>query len=191
MINKKLAVLILAAGTSSRLGESKQLVRYKRKTLLEHACQKALEVSDDVFVVLGSNSEICKEKIKNLSVKTIFNKDFREGLSSSIRTGISRIEEYDNVLIMLCDQPFIPVNHMKKIVNLSQKENKIICSLYNQKHAVPVIFPKKYFNQLKKLNGDTGAKIIIMENNHTIIPLEDKYAIDIDTKEDLKLLKLN
>lgn len=189
MINKKLAVLILAAGTSSRLGESKQLVRYKRKTLLEHACQKALEVSDDVFVVLGSNSEICKEKIKNLSVKTIFNKDFREGLSSSIRAGISKVEEYDNVLIMLCDQPFIPVNHMKKIVNLSQKENKIICSLYNQKHAVPVIFPNKYFDQLKKLKGDNGARIIIMENNHTIIPLEDKYAIDIDTKEDLKLLK--
>ncbi|MDC0933307.1 nucleotidyltransferase family protein [Arcobacteraceae bacterium] len=182
------AVLILAAGSSSRLGQAKQLVLYENQTLLENACEKALDVSSNVFVVLGASKDECVEKIKDLKVNTIINNEYKTGLSSSIRIGIEKLFLYDKVLIMLCDQPFIPKKHFEKLVENSVNNAKIICSLYNTKLSVPAIFPKKYFNLLLSLSGDKGAKKIIENNEHLAIELEDIHSFDIDTNEDLEKL---
>ena len=126
--SNNLAVLILAAGTSSRLGQAKQLVLYENQTLLENACKKALEISSNVFVVLGASKNECTEKIKDLQVNIIINNEYKKGLSSSIRIGMKELLEYDKVLIMLCDQPFIPKNHFQKLLQNSINNSKIICS---------------------------------------------------------------
>lgn len=183
------AILILAAGSSSRLGEAKQLVRYKNKTLLYHACLKALEISDDIFVVLGARYEECKEQIENLNVNIIKNINYNEGLSTSIKIGISKLQTYDKVLIMLCDQPLINSNHLKKILEKANETKKIVCSFYKNSVSVPAIFTNKVYNQLLSIKGDKGAKEVIKNNNHTSILLEDKFAFDIDTKNDLQILK--
>ena len=183
------AVLILAAGTSSRLGQAKQLVLYENQTLLENACKKALEISSNVFVVLGASKNECTEKIKDLQVNIIINNEYKKGLSSSIRIGMKELLEYDKVLIMLCDQPFIPKNHFQKLLQNSINNSKIICSLYNKRLSVPAVFPKHYFTELLCLSGDKGAKKIIETNEHVSINLENIHSFDIDTKEDL--IKLN
>ncbi|MCJ8325659.1 MAG: nucleotidyltransferase family protein [Campylobacterales bacterium] len=184
-----LAILILAAGTSSRLGQAKQLVKYQKKTLLENACINALKISENVFVVLGSRQNECKETIKNLNVNVISNKEYKEGLSSSIKAGILELLSFKKVLIMLCDQPFIPISHLKKLIKESEDNNTIICSLYDNKIAVPAIFPKNKFSLLIKLEGDKGAKDIIKNNEHKYIVLDNKFSLDIDEESDLKKLK--
>lgn len=186
--SNSLAVLILAAGSSSRLGQAKQLVSYKDKTLLEHACETALNISSNVFVVLGASKNECLVKINDLKVNTIINNEYKTGLSSSIRIGIEKLFVYDEVLIMLCDQPFIPKKHFQKLVRKSLNNSKIICSLYNTKLSVPAIFPKKHFNLLLSLSGDKGAKKIIENNEYISIELEDIHSFDIDTNEDLEKL---
>ena len=187
--SNNIAVLILAAGTSSRLGQAKQLVIYKNKTLLENACASALNISSNVYVVLGSSNIECLEKIKHLNVKVILNKEYKKGLASSIKAGIKELILYEKVLIMLCDQPFIPNSHLKKLVKESASGNKVICSSYNNKLVVPALFFKKHFISLLKLEGDKGAKDTIKNFEHTSILLKDELSFDIDTVSDLEKLK--
>lgn len=184
-----IAVLILAAGSSKRLGQAKQLLIYQNKTLLEHACLSALKISQNVFVVLGSQENECQKKIKNLNVKVIINNEYKKGLASSIKAGIKEVFSFEKVLITLCDQPFIPLIHFEKIIQASENENKIICSSYNNKLAVPALFLQKHFVSLLALEGDKGAKYIINNNEHKSIFLENKLSYDIDTESDLVKLK--
>jgi len=186
--SKNLAVLILAAGISSRLGEPKQLVKYKDKTLLENACIKALKVSENVFVVLGANYDECKKEIENLDVNIIENKNYKDGLSTSIKEGILNLNNYDKTLIMLCDQPFISTSHLQKLIEKSKKSEKIVCSFYKNDVAVPAIFPKKYYFDLFELSGDKGAKLTIKKFGSDSIVLEDSFAVDIDKQEDKRHL---
>lgn len=186
--NKNVAIIILAAGKSSRLGNiTKQLLKYKGKTLLRRACQKALEVSTDVFVVLGYQKEVCEEEIKDLDINILFNKNYEKGIGNSISYGIKHTINYDNTLIMLCDQPFITKKHLKSLKNNIDNET-IIATLYEHSSSstVPAIFPKKYYENLLELNEDKGAKSIIKKEKSINILLEKEKSVDIDTNEDIK-----
>ncbi len=190
MNSKNLAIVILAAGKSSRMGdETKQLLKYKEESLLKIACKKALEVSNTVFVVLGHDFELCQDEIKDLDVNIIYNKDFEKGIGSSISCAVSKLNDYENIMITLCDQPFISTEHLnslKKHIN----NKTIISTIYeDSKNAtVPAIFPKKYFNELIKLNEDKGAKSLINTQQTIKIELEKHQSIDIDTQRDKVLL---
>ncbi len=184
-----LAVLVLAAGTSSRLGKPKQLVLYEGKTLLWHTCSKALKLSRNVFVVLGAKQKECKEVIKDFDVNIIFNEEYEEGLSSSIKAGIKNVQSYEKVLVLLCDQPLMPLSHLEKLIQKSLSENKIISSFYKNNVAVPAIFPKSVYEQLLCLRGDKGAKAIIKSNSHNYIILEDELSFDVDTQDDVNKIK--
>ena len=183
--SNNLAVLILAAGSSSRLGESKQLLKIKNETLIEIALKNALKISSNVIVVLGHNSDKIKEKIKDFPIKIEINPNHKEGMGTSISYGISKIEKSNKVLIMLSDQPLIPLSHYSKLIKKSEEnEELIVCSKYQNKFAVPSIFPNKYYLNLKQLEGDRGARKILEENPLDFITLDDEYSIDIDTKND-------
>eukprot|EP01029_Cantina_marsupialis_P007424 TRINITY_DN182389_c0_g1_i4.p1 TRINITY_DN182389_c0_g1~~TRINITY_DN182389_c0_g1_i4.p1 ORF type:complete len:199 (+),score=33.74 TRINITY_DN182389_c0_g1_i4:369-965(+) len=182
----KLAIVILAAGKSSRLGEPKQLLKIDGETLLKNTVKKALTLSDDVKVVLGANSSLCKEQIKDFDVDILENKDFDSGMASSLKLGISSIKE-KTVLIMLCDMPLVPITHYEKLIEkYFENQELIVCSKYKNDFFVPAIFPYKYLDEFKKLSGDKGAKKIIMQNPKEFVLLDDKYSLDIDTKEDFK-----
>ncbi|PLY05788.1 MAG: glycosyl transferase [Arcobacter sp.] len=182
--SNNLAILILAAGTSSRLGEPKQLLKLKGKTLLNIAIEKAFELTSNVTVILGHKSEEIKKEIVNQKINIIINPNYEDGMGNTIAFGVSNIKE-EKVLIMLCDQPLIPINHYEKLIKLSNKnEDKIICSKYKNQYAVPTIFPKKYFEELKKLKADKGAKQLFIKHEPISIALDDDSSIDVDTKED-------
>lgn len=186
--SSSLAILILAAGSSSRLGEPKQLVKYQEHSLLYHSSINALKLKNDVHVVLGSNYEECKDQIENLNVNIIKNENYKDGLSSSIKAGISKLQNYEKVLIMLCDQPFIDENHFLNLIQRSQEIPKIVCSFYKNDVAVPAIFSKEYYPQLLNLAGDKGAKKIIKTNPYEKVLLDNKFAVDIDIQDDKKYL---
>lgn len=189
MKNKEeLAIIILAAGKSSRLGSiTKQLLKYNGVTLLKRACNKALEITENVFVVLGCEKEACEKEIKELNVNILFNENYEKGIGSSISYGIKHTNNYKNTLIMLCDQPFITKKHLINLKNHINNET-IIATKYDHANSstVPAIFPDKYYNKLLKLNEDKGAKAIIKKEQCINIKLEKSKSIDIDTNEDIK-----
>ena len=183
--SNNLAVLIVAAGTSSRLGEPKQLLKIGNETLIQIAVKNALEISPDVRVVLGYKSNEIINKIVDFPISIVVNPNYKEGMGDSISYGMFNFFKSQKVLIMLCDQPLIPLNHYQKLIKKSSEyQNLIICSKYQNRFAVPSIFPKIYFKMLEDLKGDKGAKKFIKENPSDFVSLEDKYSIDIDTKED-------
>lgn len=189
---KKTAILILAAGKSSRMGSIKQLLSYKKTTLLGWAIKQAKQSkANTVFCVLGANSEIIKKSIENYLVEIIYNADYNNGLSTSIITGVSHLKDknFDTVLIMLADQPSISTDYLNQLIITSEENNgKIIVSNYGNKMGVPALFPKQYFNKLINLKGDYGAKEFLKMYLSEIIKMPTFYLVDIDTKEDYKNL---
>ena len=189
--SKDLAVVILAAGISSRLGDiTKQLLVYKNETLLKIAVKKALEISKDVFVVLGHEKEKCKKELEDFDVNIIYNPNYKKGMGSTLSLGIEHTKEFDHTMVMLCDQPFIPILHFQALKENIQNEN-IIASLYekNKSPKVPAIFPKKYYDELLKLDADFGAKEILQKESCINIQLEKDFCMDIDTINDIEFLK--
>ncbi|CAL2108449.1 molybdenum cofactor cytidylyltransferase [Tenacibaculum sp. 190524A02b] len=182
----KVAILILAAGTSSRMGRIKQVLPYKHTTLLGWTIEQVIAVKEaDTFVVLGANMGLIKKSIDAYSITIIENKSYREGLSTSIVTGINTIEvnAFDKVLILLADQPKITTDYLKKLIEISKKNQaKIIASNYGDKIGVPAIFPKKYFSKLKELTGDKGAgKLLNTTLKSEVLSLLNSNLTDIDT----------
>lgn len=189
---KKTAILILAAGKSSRMGSTKQLLSYKKTTLLGWAIEQAKQSkANAVFCVLGANSEIIEKSIENYLVETIYNVDYNNGLSTSIIAGVNHLKDknLDSVLIILADQPNVTTDYLNQLIITSEENNsKIVVSNYGNKMGVPALFPKQYFNKLINLKGDNGAKDFLKMHLSEIIKMSTFNLIDIDTKEDYKNL---
>lgn len=189
--SENLAVIILAAGTSSRLeGRTKQLLKYQGESLINIAVKKALEISSEVFIVLGHEKEKCIEELKNFNINIIVNENYKQGMGTSISKAIKYTQNFENSMIMLCDQPFIPISHFQALKENIQNEN-IVASLYekNKSPKVPAIFPKKYYDELLKLDADFGAKEILQKESCINIQLEKDFCMDIDTINDIEFLK--
>jgi molybdenum cofactor cytidylyltransferase len=185
------AIIILAAGASTRLGEPKQQLLYIGRTLLQHAVDAAVESKGEpIIVVLGANAEVIKNDITNQGVTIIHNKDWEEGMASSIRAGITELQklspDIDDAILMLCDQPFVNVALLNNLMlNKQQTSTPIIACAYNNTVGPPALFDKTYFNALLSLKGQEGAKKLLMKYRDKVFTIPfDKGAIDIDTVED-------
>ena len=195
-IKSTTAIIILAAGRSARLGKPKQLLCYKGKNLLIHAVDEALATGcQNVFVILGSDSELFKKELLLKPVQIIENKEWQEGIASSIRCGLENIKEQlpltENVLLMVCDQPYV---NSALLLNLIEKKQDsgmpIVASFYENTKGTPALFDKKFFQSLIELKGDKGARKIIEDNPDRTTSVQfSEGKTDIDTEEDYELLK--
>ncbi|MFH6770108.1 nucleotidyltransferase family protein [Gaetbulibacter aquiaggeris] len=191
----KLAVLILAAGNSSRMGVSKQLLKWKYTNLLQHTINTVNEVNSENIVVLGANYSKIRSQIEDKNTHILCNKNWQKGLGSTISFGINYINNslphIDNVLIMLADQPLINADFLNQMIETQKLyQNKIICTLYqNEKLGVPAIFNNSFFEELLQLNNDMGAKNILQKYSDRILSVDGENLIsDIDTIEDYEIL---
>jgi len=188
MMKKKIPIIILAAGSSSRLGRPKQLLELDGNTLLQKSVITALAISKNVIVVLGANEKLIQPTISQFPIQIILNKKWAEGMSSSIRAGMSILENRncEAVLIMLCDQPFVDAILLEKMISVFKKsELPIVAAEYEKKLGVPAIFDVSFFPKLKTLEGQKGAKALIISNlKKTKHFFFKKGKIDIDTEKD-------
>jgi molybdenum cofactor cytidylyltransferase len=185
--------IVLAAGSSKRMGSPKQLLKISNTTLIGNACKTALNSgSNGVVVVTGSNSELIRKEIIGLPVTIIENKNWEEGIASSIRTSvnyvISTFHNADGILFTLGDQPLITSAFLSEIIQIFQKNNgKSVATTYKNSPGVPAIFSKDLFYELIQLKGDEGAKSILMKYQKELITASPgDILLDIDTPEDYK-----
>lgn len=187
--DKNIAILILAAGSASRMGELKQLLPWKDSTLLGNTITTANSCSTHVFVVVGAKGEVVKKEINE---ETIFidNENWEMGLGTSIACGVQYLihseVHYDACLIMLADQPFIDVAYVSNIIKVHNENSKgITATSYKNRVGVPAIFDSKYFVALSQLSGDNGAKEILEIHINDVQSIDPKgKTLDIDTKEE-------
>jgi molybdenum cofactor cytidylyltransferase len=188
------ALIILAAGASSRLGFPKQTLLYKGKTLLEIAIEAGLKSKcRPVTVVLGANADKIEPGIKSYAIDIIHNPDWEAGMGSSIALAIKATQENEavnQVVIMLCDQPFVTSRLIDSLLYKQQETNKkIIACTYKDTIGVPVLFNRALFQELTLLQGQEGAKKILNTHSDDIATIPfGKGGVDIDTVADYEEL---
>jgi molybdenum cofactor cytidylyltransferase len=184
-----LHAIVLAAGASSRFGSAKQLVRVAGRPLLHTAVARAAEVAGTaVSVVLGARAAELTPLLKHSQSAVIINRDWREGLASSIRAGVARLpSSCTAVLLTLVDQPAVTAEDLKRLVSAWRRQpDYIAAARYGATTGVPAIFPRSTFPDLQSLRGDTGARALLQRNPDRVVRVPmASAALDIDTPEDL------
>ena len=186
-------IIILAAGSSSRLGKPKQNLVYKGQTLLQRAIETACSsVCKPVIVILGANAEVIRPTIDGSNVNLIQNSDWNEGMASSIRSGISELQKLelkaDSLILMLCDQPFVDTSLLDQLVQKKSTKGIVACA-YNDTAGPPVLFDAVYFDELLLLKGQEGAKKLLLKYPDDVVAVPFPWGdIDIDTVEDFEKL---
>jgi molybdenum cofactor cytidylyltransferase len=191
------AIIILAAGGSSRFGKTKQLVHFRGKTLLEHAIEQATQAgAETIVVVTGANADEISKQVKGEKTEIVFNKDWQQGMASGIVAGLKKAITLNNkiekAIIAVCDQPFISSSLFQQLYQRQTESAKhIVASAYADTIGTPALFTQKYFDALMSLNGDEGAKKLLKRYREDVATVDfPNGEIDIDSIEDYeKLLK--
>jgi len=188
------AIVILAAGQSSRLGRPKQLLPFQGKSLLRHCAEQALATGLPVTVVIGANGELIRPALKDLAVTVADNQQWISGMSSSVRCGVEAakrgLEDLDGILLMVSDQPFVSADLLRRILKVQEDTGApIVSSQYGARMGVPALFHKSMFQELIGLQGDTGARKLIEKYKDEVTMVAfPEGAVDVDTLEEYNAL---
>jgi molybdenum cofactor cytidylyltransferase len=187
-----LYAIVLAAGASTRFGSAKQLVRLAGRPLLHTTVSRAVEVAGSaVFVVLGARAAELAPLLKHSPASVIINREWSEGIASSIRAGVARLPAAcSGVMLVLADQAAVTAEDLKRLLGAWRRQpDYVAAALYAGGMGVPAIFPRSRFTDLTELRGDVGARALLRRNPDRVVrvPMESA-ALDIDTPEDLLAL---
>ncbi|MCX6122730.1 MAG: nucleotidyltransferase family protein [Ignavibacteriales bacterium] len=189
----QIAIIILAAGASTRLGAPKQLLNYNGMTLLRRTVETVLlSKAKSVRVVFGYEAEKMKSEIENVLVDVVINPNWQRGMSTSIRSGIQSLEtNIDAVIIVLCDQPKLSTDILNTLIDTyTSTRTPIVTCKYAGTVGVPALFDRRIFPELLSLEGDYGAKKII--ERHVIERIEIDFLggeMDIDSMTDQEQIR--
>ncbi len=189
---ENLSAVLLAAGESKRLGQPKQLVPFNGKPMIQQVVSKLIDAGwQHIVVVLGSKGDSIVDVLQGHELELVFNNNWRKGMGNSLSFGVKAVlkkwPDTENLLISVCDQPFITTAHLIKLKNgMKEAGCSILASGYSDTFGPPIICGAKFFPRLLQLDGEKGAKSVFAnhENELKVIPCEEG-AIDIDTPEDL------
>jgi len=199
-----ISAIILAAGQSSRMnGENKLIKQINGIPLINHTLKNILgSAVDEIIIVVGYEENILKKIIgKSKKIKIIYNKDYKNGIASSIKIGLKNIsKKTEAFFISLGDMPNVNQNIYNKLIKTRNKYNKklkirhkkeIIIPTYKGKNGNPILFSKYMKEEIMKIKGDTGAKSLIELNMKKILKVpfkNDGIVLDFDKPEDFNSL---
>lgn len=182
-----LAVVVLAAGGSSRMGSPKQLLPVGGTSLLRRATLAAVSAaaSGPVVVVLGPEPDRMRVEVANLPVIVAENADWVLGMGGSIRVGVAAAlavgPSVRAVLVTLCDQPDVGAVALADLVAAFDRgPHPIAAAGYAGTVGVPAAFGHPLFARLLALPPDAGAKALLRGPDVTVVPLA-AAAADVDT----------
>lgn len=199
-MGEKVDILIMAAGGSRRFGSCKLLADFRGAPLLSYPLDAALELShrhsriiSSVNLVLGgyaSEIEFFLESRRN-QVNIFHCPDWDKGLGHSLAFGVARLRAENAVLVMLADQPLIEVADLEALLrSVEPNPGKIICAEFSSTLGVPAVFPAHMKNSLLQLQGDKGAKALLMGEGDRVVTIPIAGAAsDIDKPDDLQNCK--
>ena len=190
-----ISAILLAAGQSKRMGGDNKLIKkYNKKYLINHIIGTLIKSKvNKIIVVLGfQKSKVRKIIVKNKKINFVFNKNYKSGMASSIKTGLKRISEKSiGFLIVQADMPLISKKIIDSLCYAIRNSNKeIVAPIYKKNMGNPIGFKRSMTRILNKTSGDSGAKKMIKRNkkNLGLIRVNSKSIFkDFNTQRDFLL----
>ena len=196
-MSASVGAIVLAAGASSRLGQPKQLLMYRGESLLERAIRLANEAgASPVLPIVGAHRQLILSAVKFGTSMPVANERWAQGISTSIHAGLDGLmktaPKARGVLIMACDQPRLTGDHLRVLIHrfALQSEPSIVASAYREVLGIPAVFPRNLFARLYALEGDKGARALLLDPPCPLIPVPFAGGeVDIDWPDDLSALQ--
>ena len=184
----KIAAILLGAGKSSRMGgPNKLLATLGGKSLIRHAAEAACGAGlSQTVLVTGHLADKVAAEVTDLDVAPVHNPDYAEGMAGSIRAGMNALDpETDAVIVLLGDMPGIDTAVLEKLIAAYRKDDSslIVTATAEGRRGNPVLWDRRFFEALKSLSGDVGARHIIAQNPGFVTEVEIGAAarLDLDT----------
>ncbi len=185
-----IAAVVLAGGASTRMGRKKQLLSLPGGTVLATVVSRLLEAPvDRVVVVLGHEAEAIRKGAglpADPRLLVIDNEDWREGMASSLRTGVRACADAEAIVVALGDQPGIEAGVVKKLVAAFRGGAPLAVPVQGERRGHPVLFGRALFPSLLALRGDVGAKEVVARHWPEAARIEATLPRDLDTEEDYR-----
>jgi molybdenum cofactor cytidylyltransferase len=186
-----IAAAVLAAGSGKRIGTPKVLLRYNRKSFLEHILTNLRRAGlNHIFVVVGKEFDHIKKTIASkYPYVYIQNPQPENGPLSSFKLALEKMpQQTTGALLILVDHPLVNEKTYRTLKSLAEKQSDmIIIPVFKGKNGHPVYFSRKFFQQLLEAPLTEGARYVVRNNPDVIQKFESDdpgVIADIDTKED-------
>ena len=185
-----IAVIVLAAGASTRMGRQKlTLPLADGRPLVRAAVEQVLAADlDDVVVVLGREAEAVASALRGLPIRTVVNPRYAEGQSTSLRAGLDALaQDTEAAVVALGDQPLPDPRLLRQLVEAFRASGRpIVAPLYRDGRGNPVLFASSVFDELRRVEGDRGGRPVVARDPARVaeVPVDAPMPADIDTPED-------
>lgn len=190
----RVGCVLLAAGAATRMGQPKQLLLYRGRTLLRRAAETAVSSGlQPIVAVLGAYADQVTAELADLPVMAITNGDWSRGQGTSIRAGVRALETFPDlqaVILAVADQPHMSTDALTRLVDAYRCIGKpIVASAYGGTVGVPALFDRIFWPQLLELADGEGAKRMIAGAGAEVqtVPFAGG-AVDVDTPDDYRRL---
>jgi molybdenum cofactor cytidylyltransferase len=186
---------VMAAGSASRFGSSKQLAELDGTPLVQRALDIAAAACDrQTALVVGHNWEAVIAVCDPLPDFFVCNDDYGVGFGTSIAQAVRSLQHVAHaIIVLLADQPLITAEHLRALQTAwSGAENEIVATAYAGTTGTPVLFPRACFKDLAILDGDVGARQLLSDRRFHVKTIAfEPAAADVDTPEDLRRISRN
>ncbi|GAB2621027.1 hypothetical protein GCM10027035_16610 [Emticicia sediminis] len=188
------AIIILAAGASSRMGAPKQLLLVDGKTLIKRICETAMDTPcHPIVTVLGANRNLIRKETDRMPITVIDNPQWENGMSSSIKMGLAGAymteKAIEAAIFLTVDMPYVNAELINKMIEKAESDEKIeiVACKYDSQMGIPVLFKRTLFTDLLELTGDEGAKKVVMKNKDKTAFIDfPEGKLDLDTIDEYR-----
>jgi molybdenum cofactor cytidylyltransferase len=188
------AGILLAAGTSSRMGSNKMLFELEGESVLRGAARRALAGGlSPLLVVLGHEAERARRQLEGLACEVVINPDYETGINSSLKAGVAALPaDTQAAMVMLADMPFVTSEMMAAMIaRYRTAEAPLVISDYEGVNAPPMLYDRSLFGELLVMTGEGCGRQVVKRHRDEAEVLSWPAAAlsDIDVPDDYERIR--
>ena len=191
-----IAGVVLAAGTSTRMGRNKLFLELEGKPLVRHVVERASRAGfDPLIVVLGHEAALVQRPLEGIAYQPVMNPDYERGVNSSLRAGIKAAAETgaEAAVVMLADMPFVTTEMITTLIDRYRGgDAPLVVSDYGGVNAPPILYDRSLFGELAVSEGQGCGKHVVKRHRHEAesVSWPVEALADLDVPADYDRMKV-